>query len=66
MNEREPLEVTRIRWGGSLLEQARLHGSPSLLSVAPHTVAAATVNGADAPTVESSIPLSTRPTCWCR
>jgi electron transfer flavoprotein alpha subunit len=29
--------VTRIRWGGSLLEQARLHGSPRILTVAPHT-----------------------------
>jgi electron transfer flavoprotein alpha subunit len=29
--------VTRIRWGGSLLEEARLHGSPRILSVAPHT-----------------------------
>ena len=28
--------VTRIRWGGSLLEEARLHGSPRILSVAPH------------------------------
>jgi electron transfer flavoprotein alpha subunit len=33
--------VTRIRWGGSLLEEARLHGSPKLLTVAPHAVAAA-------------------------
>src|SRR2546430_17330847 len=33
--------VTRIRWGGSLLEEARLHGSPKILSVAPHTQAAA-------------------------
>src|SRR5438105_12359634 len=33
--------VTRIRWGGSLLEEARLHGSPQILSVAPHTQAAA-------------------------
>jgi len=33
--------VTRVRWGGSLLEEARLHGSPKILSVAPHTVAAA-------------------------
>lgn len=32
--------LTRIRWGGSLLEEARLHGSPKLLSVAPHAVAA--------------------------
>jgi electron transfer flavoprotein alpha subunit len=33
--------VTRIRWGGSLLEEARLHGSPTIVSVAPHTQAAA-------------------------
>src|SRR5581483_3091978 len=33
--------VTRVRWGGSLLEEARLHGSPLVLSVAPHTQAAA-------------------------
>src|SRR5262249_12882224 len=33
--------VTRIRWGGSLLEEARLHGSPRILSVAPHTQPAA-------------------------
>ena len=36
----EPLTLTRIRWGGSLLEEARLHGSPPLLTVAPHAVAA--------------------------
>jgi electron transfer flavoprotein alpha subunit len=28
--------VTRVRWGGSLLEEARLHGSPRIFSVAPH------------------------------
>ena len=33
--------VTRIRWGGSLLEEARLHGSPQILTVAPHTQPAA-------------------------
>ena len=33
--------VTRVRWGGSLYEEARLHGSPKLLTVAPHTHAAA-------------------------
>jgi electron transfer flavoprotein alpha subunit len=33
-------ELTRVRWGGSLLEEARLHGSPLLLTVAPHAVAA--------------------------
>jgi electron transfer flavoprotein alpha subunit len=36
----EPATVTRVRWGGSLLEQARVHGSPLLLTVAPHAVAA--------------------------
>jgi electron transfer flavoprotein alpha subunit len=38
----DPLMLTRIRWGGSLLEEARLHGSPALLTVAPHAVSAAT------------------------
>ena len=32
--------VTRVRWGGSLLEEARLHGTPKLLTVAPFAVAA--------------------------
>jgi electron transfer flavoprotein alpha subunit len=51
-----PLRLTRIRWGGSLLEEAALHGAPALLSVAPHMVTAATVNGADAPAIESFAP----------
>jgi electron transfer flavoprotein alpha subunit len=33
--------VTRVRWGGSLLEEATLHGTPAILSVAPHTQTAA-------------------------
>jgi electron transfer flavoprotein alpha subunit len=37
--------VTRIRWGGSLLEEGRIKGSPLLLSSAPHAVQATTVNG---------------------
>jgi electron transfer flavoprotein alpha subunit len=36
----DPATVTRVRWGGSLLEEARVHGSPLLLTVAPHAVAA--------------------------
>ena len=36
----DPLTLTRVRWGGSLLEEARLHGSPALLTIAPHAVAA--------------------------
>jgi electron transfer flavoprotein alpha subunit len=39
----DPTTVTRIRWGGSLLEEAVVHGSPLLLTVAPHAVAAETV-----------------------
>lgn len=35
-----PVEVTRLRWGGSLLEEAHLHSSRPLITVAPHTVAA--------------------------
>ena len=34
----DALLVTRQRWGGSLLEEARLTGSPKLLTVAPHAV----------------------------
>jgi electron transfer flavoprotein alpha subunit len=36
----DPATVVRMRWGGSLLEEARVHGAPLLLSVAPHAVAA--------------------------
>ncbi|MGZ4273414.1 MAG: electron transfer flavoprotein subunit alpha/FixB family protein [Solirubrobacteraceae bacterium] len=39
----EPATVVRMRWGGSLLEEARVHGAPLLLSVAPHAVAATPV-----------------------
>ncbi len=35
----DPIALTRVRWGGSLLEEARLHCSRALLTVAPHTVA---------------------------
>ena len=35
-----PLSLTRLRWGGSLLEEAELHSSRALLTVAPHTVPA--------------------------
>jgi electron transfer flavoprotein alpha subunit len=38
-------EVVRQRWGGSLLEQARLHGDPKLMTVAPHTVAIEPADG---------------------
>ncbi len=47
-------EVVRMRWGGSLLEEARLHGDVKLMTVAPHAVAPETVAGD--PAVESLTP----------
>jgi electron transfer flavoprotein alpha subunit len=35
----EDYQITRIRWGGSLWEEAQLSGEPKLLSVAPLTLA---------------------------
>ncbi len=45
----DPALVTRVRWGGSLLEEARLHGSPALMTVQPHSVAPEAVAGDPAP-----------------
>jgi electron transfer flavoprotein alpha subunit len=38
--EGDALLLTRQRWGGSLLEEARLSGEPRLVGVAPHAVGA--------------------------
>jgi electron transfer flavoprotein alpha subunit len=38
-------EITRQRWGGSLLEEARLHGDVQLMTVAPHAVAIEPADG---------------------
>src|SRR5207249_8775906 len=38
--EGDTVRLTRQRWGGSLLEEASLTGSPKLLTVAPHAVEA--------------------------
>ncbi len=38
----DPVTVTRLRWGGSLLEEARLHSPRPLITVAPHAVPADT------------------------
>ncbi len=38
-----PATVTRIRWGGSLLEEAHVDAEPLLLTSAPHAIAGATV-----------------------
>jgi electron transfer flavoprotein alpha subunit len=48
-------EVTRVRWGGSLLEQAQFHGEPRLMTVQPHTWVAEIENG-DEPQVERFMP----------
>jgi electron transfer flavoprotein alpha subunit len=39
--------VTRVRWGGSLLEEARLHGAPKIFTVAPHVHPAAEIGDAE-------------------
>jgi electron transfer flavoprotein alpha subunit len=36
----DPASVLRVRWGGSLLEEAAVHGAPLLLSTAAHVVGA--------------------------
>jgi len=41
--------VTRVRWGGSLLEDARLDGGLKLLTVQPHSVAPEEASATTAP-----------------
>ncbi|HEX6257030.1 MAG TPA: electron transfer flavoprotein subunit alpha/FixB family protein [Euzebyales bacterium] len=41
-----PWALTRLRWGGSLLEDAELDASTKLATLAPHAFQAAEVNGA--------------------
>jgi electron transfer flavoprotein alpha subunit len=45
------LRLTRQRWAGSLLEDAWLDGSPKLMTVAPHAVAAEAASKPTSPTV---------------
>ena len=49
-------EVTRVRWGGSLLEEARMHAPMTLLTVQPHAVAIDTAAPAPAPAFETFTP----------
>jgi electron transfer flavoprotein alpha subunit len=37
----DPLTVIRLRWGGSLLEEAAIHAGRAMLTVAPHAIQAA-------------------------
>ncbi len=48
----DPWELTRVRWGGSLLEVATLDAPVALLTVASHTFAAAAADGAPGPAGE--------------
>lgn len=52
----DPTRVTRLRWGGSLLEEADVHGTPALLSVAPHVVASEARDGMGPAAVETFSP----------
>jgi electron transfer flavoprotein alpha subunit len=44
----EPIALTRIRWGGSLLEEALLHAGRAFLTVAPHALAIGAGSGGTA------------------
>lgn len=55
----ETYEVVRQRWGGSLLEEARIDSDPKLLSVTPHEQAAVPADtAADLTTEEIDVDLS--------
>ena len=47
-----PAQVVRARWGGSLIEEATLHGSPALATLVPHTVAAEPADAGSGEVVE--------------
>jgi electron transfer flavoprotein alpha subunit len=51
----DPYLVTRLRWGGSLLEEARLSGQIRLLTVAPHALTPEETTGTT-PEVRSVVP----------
>jgi len=53
----EAAQVTRVRWGGSLLEEARVHGAIKLLSLAPHSFDATPATAATQPAVERFTPV---------
>jgi electron transfer flavoprotein alpha subunit len=51
----DPASVLRVRWGGSLLEEARLHGSPLLLTSAPHALAAEPIGAVETVPVTDAV-----------
>jgi electron transfer flavoprotein alpha subunit len=50
----DPATVVRTRWGGSLLEEAEVHGMPLLLTSAPHAFAAQPLDDVEIVTVTGS------------
>jgi electron transfer flavoprotein alpha subunit len=50
------LALTRQRWAGSLIEEARLSASIALLTVAPHAVADEDADASGAPKIEAFTP----------
>jgi electron transfer flavoprotein alpha subunit len=54
--DREAWAVTRQRWGGSLLEEARVRGSMLLCTVAPHALAAEGGDARGSPEVLEIVP----------
>ncbi len=51
-----PVELTRQRWAGSLVEEARLSATTALLTVAPHAVPEERADAEGAPIVEVFTP----------
>ncbi len=49
----EPYAVTRLRWGGSLLEDAHLHGRVKLFTLAPHALLSEPLPVSTAPEVRA-------------
>ena len=56
---REALAVTRLRWGGSLLEEAVIHGNVVVLTVAPHSVEAQPPDATEPVSVTEFVPTLT-------
>ncbi len=49
-------QVTRYRFGGSLLEEAIVHGDPKILTIAPYVFEAAEIDNPPAATAEVVVP----------
>jgi len=52
----EPYRVTRLRWGGSLLEEAKLSAGTRLLTIAPHVIEPTELNETSAYVLETFTP----------